>query len=226
MHDTTHPTGRTAALWLGTGAALLAAALVFHGPIDTDLSVQMQHIAEGHSRWAMVHWTAATALFLLSGAGFLTLFGRAEGAPATGHPGAWMVMALGALTTFSTAVAEAAVVSAAARTGDQAAFNVWWDFSGGMANGFFALALAAGLIAWADFRAEAGRLPKWASMAGTAAGFLSAAGWSLGQHFGIWIGGPLWLFATLAMCLWLAWFGFAARIAAPQARQAVAQTSS
>ena len=31
------------------------------------------------------------------------------------------------------------------------------------------------------------------------------------MHFGIGIGGPIWLISTLLMCAWLAWFGFAAR---------------
>ena len=73
MPDKSRSNNGTAGLWLGTGASLLIIALVFHGPPDPDLSVQMQHVAEGHTRWALVHWTAAVALFLMSGAGFLNL---------------------------------------------------------------------------------------------------------------------------------------------------------
>ena len=152
MQTTTH----TARLWLGAGAALLTAALIIHGPPDPDLTKQLRHIAEGGDRWAIAHWAAAVALFLLSGGAFLMLLGRAAGEAVPGHPGAWMVMALGALTTVTTAVAEASVVSVAAHAGDQAAFDTWWAFSSGMANGFFALAIAVGLIALAAAPAAMG----------------------------------------------------------------------
>lgn len=218
MQTTTH----TARLWLGAGAALLTAALIIHGPPDPDLTKQLRHIAEGGDRWAIAHWAAAVALFLLSGGAFLMLLGRAAGEAVPGHPGAWMVMALGALTTVTTAVAEASVVSVAAHAGDQAAFDTWWAFSSGMANGFFALAIAVGLIALAALRSEPQRLPRWASAIGTAAGFLSALGWSLGQQLGIPIGGPIWLISTLVMCLWLCWFAFAGRMAAQETHHAAA----
>ena len=211
-------TSSTAGLWLGTGSALLAAALIFHGPPDPDMTVQMQHVAENHGRWAMVHWAAAAALFLMSGAGFLTLLARAEGAHVNAPYGAWVFLALGALLTISTAVAEAGVVSVAAASGDQASFDAWWAFSSGMANGFFALAIATGRIAFAEYGADGSRLPSWASMIGTAAGFLSALGWMLGTQLDIWIGGPIWLISTLVMCLWLTWLGLSiwTRAGAPQ----------
>ncbi|SDB20355.1 hypothetical protein [Bauldia litoralis] len=202
-------TTRTARMWLGTGSALLSAALVFHGPPDTDLTVQLHHVADGSQRWSIVHWTAAVSLFLISGGAFLALFGQAAGENLPGHPGAWMVMALGALATFTTAVAEAAVVAEAAHAGEQATFDIWWAFSSGMANGFFALAIATGFIALAVVRSNHREMPVWAAAVGTAAGFLSALGWTLGEHMGVSIGGPVWLISTLAMCLWLVWFGLA-----------------
>lgn len=211
MPDKPQTNNAIAGLWLGTGATLLIIALVFHGPPDPDLSVQMQHIAEGHTRWALVHWTAAVALFLLSGAGFLNLIDQSAGGSSTSFRSAWLVFALGALLTVSTAISEAAVVSVAANAGDKDAFNSWWAFGGGMGNGFFALALATALIALAETRSDANRMPTWLSTAGTIFGVLSAVGWSLGEHFGIGIGGPIWLISTLLMCAWLAWFGFAAR---------------
>ena len=123
-------------IWLATGTVLLATALVFHGPPDADLTVQMQHIADGHGRWAIVHWTAAVALFLISGASFLMLTTSARVRRSPILSSAWVVMALGALTTFSTAVAEASVVAVAADRGDTDTFVTWWAFSGGMGNGF------------------------------------------------------------------------------------------
>ena len=210
MPDKSQSNNGIAGLWLGTGASLLIIALVFHGPPDPDLSVQMQHVAEGHTRWALVHWTAAVALFLVSGAGFLNLIDQNTGGSSTGLRSGWLVLALGALLTVSTAISEAAVVSAAAHAGDKATFLSWWEFSGGMANGFFALALASALIALAEARSDARRMPVWSCAAGTVFGVLSAVGWSLGEHFGVGIGGPIWLISTLLMCAWLAWFGFAA----------------
>jgi hypothetical protein len=121
------------------------------------------------------------------------------------------VMALGALTTFSTAVSEASVVAVAADRGDADTFVTWWAFSGGMGNGFWALALATALVAYSDARDEDGILPRWAAAAGSVFGVLSAVGWTLGEQLGIGIGGPIWLISTLLMCLWLAWFGLAAR---------------
>jgi hypothetical protein len=208
MPDKAQSNNGIAGLWLRTGAILLIIALVFHGPPDPDLSVQMQYIAEGHTRWALVHWTAAVALLLMSGAGFLNV--QNTGGYTAGIRSAWLVFALGALLTVSTAVSEAAVVSAAAKAGDKAAFHSWWEFAGGMGNGFFALAVATALIAFAEARSDSGRTPVWACAAGTVVGVLSAVGWSLGQHFSIGIGGPIWLISTLLMCAWLAWFGFAA----------------
>jgi len=213
MQDQDKRMGPTSGIWLATGTLLLAAALIFHGPPDADLSVQMQHIAEGHGRWAIVHWTAAVALFLISGAAFLTLVTDPAVQRSPILASAWVVMALGALTTFSTAVAEASVVAVAADSGETAAFMTWWAFASGMGNGFWALALAMALIAYSDARVEQGRLPRWAAAAGVVFGVLSATGWTLGEQLGIGIGGPIWLISSLLMCLWLASFGLASRSA-------------
>jgi len=209
MHIDDKQMNEPGGIFLAAGTGLLAAALVFHGPPDADLSVQMQNIADGHDRWAAVHWTAAIALFLISTASFLNLAtnGGVRRSPIVSS--AWAIMGLGALTTFSTAVAEASVVAVAADGGDTAAFMTWWAFAGGMGNGFWALALATALIAYSDAREESGILPRWAAMSGVAFGTLSAIGWTLGEQLGIGIGGPIWLVSSLLMCLWLAWYGLA-----------------
>lgn len=209
MQDTSRTRPGIAGLWLGAGASILAVVLILHGPPDPDLAVQMEHIVEGHGRWAIVHWTAAVALFLISGAAFINLATSITVRRSPVLTSAWMVMSLGALITVSTAVSEAAVVSAAANRGDLQAFETWWAFSSGMANGFFALALATALIAYSESRANDTKLPVWASVAGILAGVLSAVGWSLGEHFGIGIGGPIWLISSLFMCIWLTWYGLA-----------------
>jgi hypothetical protein len=210
MEDKSPSIGPTAGLWLGAGASVLVAALVFHGPPDADPAVQMQHIAGAHLRWALVHWGAAAALFLISGAGFLNLIDHSAGRSSATLRSAWLVLALGALMTVSTAVSEASVVSAAAHAGDTAAFVSWWAFSGGMANGFFALAIASAVIASAEAQSDVSIMPRWSSVGGAIFGLLSAVGWSLGEQFGFEIGGPIWLISTVLMCIWLAWFGFAA----------------
>jgi hypothetical protein len=210
MSDKAPSIGPTPGLWLGAGASILIAALVFHGPPDADPLAQMQNIAEGHLRWALVHWAAAAALFLISGAGFLNLVDQGAGGSPAIVRSAWLVVALGALMTVSTAVSEASVVAVAAHAGDEAAFVSWWAFSGGMANGFFALALASAFIASVEGRSDASIMPRWSSVAGTIFGLFSAAGWSLGEQLGFEIGGPIWLISTMLMCIWLAWFGFAA----------------
>jgi len=203
-------------IWLAAGTVLLAAALIFHGPPDADLSAQMQYIADGHGRWATVHWTAAVALFLISGASFLNLTTDASVRRSPILSSAWMVMALGGLTTFSTAVAEASVVAVAADRGDTDAFMTWLSFSGGMGNGFWALALATGLVAYRDASDKDRILPRWAAIAGSVFGVLSATGWTLGEQLGIGIGGPIWLISSLLMCLWLAWYGLASRRVLPE----------
>jgi hypothetical protein len=209
MHGNEKQITKPAGVWLAGGTLLLATALIFHGPPDADLSVQMQNIADGHDRWAAVHWTAAVALFLISSASFLNLATNAAVSNSPLLSSAWVVMALGALTTFSTAVAEASVVAVAADRGDTAAFMTWWAFASGMGNGFWALALATALVAYCDAREEGGILPRWAATSGVAFGILSAIGWTLGEQLAIDIGGPIWLISSLLMCLWLAWYGLA-----------------
>lgn len=197
--------------WLALGGLLLAVILPVHGPTYADLSVQMEHIAHGQGRWAVVHWLAALALLMMSGAGFIffveTLVGRREGAPA----GAWMILAIGALLTIGTAVVEATAISAAAMKGDLESFVIWWPFASGLGNGFMLVALATAGIAYASAQADEPPLAVWLCWVGMAVALLSAVGWSLGQHVRVPIGGPLWFVATLAMSLWLAWFGFKAR---------------
>ena len=211
MPDKSQSNNGTAGLWLGAGASLLIIALVFHGPPDPDLSVQMHHVAEGHTRWALVHWTAAVALFLISGSGFLNLIDQNTGGSSTGLRSAWLVLALGALLTVSTAVSEAAVVSAAANAGDMAAFALLVGIFGRHGEWFLRPRTRnVRSLRWLKRAAMPAGCPHGPCRGSAIFGVLSAVGWSLGEHFGIGIGGPIWLISTLLMCVWLAWFGFAA----------------
>jgi hypothetical protein len=51
---------------MAIASVLLAGVLVGHGPIHPDMSRQMEVIADGSIRWAIVHWAAAAALSLFA----------------------------------------------------------------------------------------------------------------------------------------------------------------
>ena len=198
---------RVAGAWLAAASLLLAAALAFHGPLHPDLSVQMAHIGQSASRWAAVHWTAAAALSCFAIAAVLILLSRSRLTSSGTTLSAWAVVLVGALWTLTTAVTEVTVIADLAASGDLAQFTSWWSFAEGYANGFSMLAVAVAAIAWNEYRDPSRILPKWSAAVGAGAGLLSFAGWV----FGVWLDvGPanlLWLVASGAMCLWLAWLG-------------------
>ena len=200
---------RAAAIWLAAGAAGLIIALVFHGPPDPDLSVQMDIIADGHTRWSGVHWIAAVAMSLFAAAGMTMMSSPEDETKGFAVRTAWAAFTLGALWTMTTAVAEATAVTRAATAGNQAIFEAWWGFSSGKANGFMALALAVIVIAMTDSRSETPATRRWAA---TGAAFFAAAsafGWIINSWFFVAIGGPIWLISSLLMNIWLCWFGIA-----------------
>lgn len=197
--------------WLFLGGALLAVVLPLHGPIHADLSDQMQHIAEGHGRWISVHWLAAIALILLTGSGLMFFLDAKAGRRDEPLAGAWLLLSLGAMVTIGTAVAEATAVSHAAAAGDSDAFVTWWQFASGLGNGFFIAALAVAAIAWSAGARQEPPMPALVCRIAALVALLSAAGWSLGQHFGLPFGGPLWFVSTLLTALWLAWLGICSR---------------
>lgn len=201
-------TRRIGGVWLAMGGLILAAILPVHGPTHADLSVQMQHISDGHGLWAAVHWLAALALILISGAGFIfvveTLIKSRKGSPVS----AWLFLAIGSLLTVGTAVTEATAISAAANNDDLEGFVTWWSFASGLGNGFMLVAFSASAIAFANARADRPPIAVWLCWIGAFVALLSAIGWILGQHLRLPAGGPLWFVSTLLMALWLAWFGY------------------
>jgi hypothetical protein len=59
--------------WRAVASVLMVAALVFHGPIASDLNDQMKSTADGAMRWSVVHWIAAAALSLYALTGLVVL---------------------------------------------------------------------------------------------------------------------------------------------------------
>ena len=198
---------RVAGSWLSIGALLLAAALAFHGPPSPVMTEQMQIIAEGSTRWSIVHWAAAAALSSFAIAGLIVLASGSRLTAGWATMTAWAVLSVGALWTMTTAVAEATAITHVATSGNQELFEAWSKFSEGKANGFAFLALAVATIAAGEARNPDGVKPIWAAWVGSVVAVISFLGWVLGSWIGVGIGGPVWLASSLVMCLWLVWFG-------------------
>lgn len=198
---------RPAGISLAFGAFLLAVVLPLHGPISSDLAVQMAHISEDHSHWVFVHWIAFVALVALAAASFQLALAASHGRGAAAPPWAWVLLALGSLITTGTAVLEATAVRTLAQSGDLDGFLVWWGFASGLGNGFMFVGLATAAIAWSLRGGGSPSMPAWSCNLAAILGLLSAAGWSLGQHFGVELGGPVWFASTLLMSVWLLWLG-------------------
>jgi hypothetical protein len=198
---------RAAGLWLAVAAIILGIVFVFHGPISPDLGVQMEKIAEGSMRWAVLHWAAAAALSLFAVASLIALATGSRLTQEWWTLSAWAVLPVGALWTVTTAVAEATVISNAARAGNRAIFESWWMFAAGMGNGFAFMALAFTVIAVNEARMAQATVPRCASSIAAMAGAASFVGWVLGSWLGFAFGAPIWLVGSIAICLWLAWLG-------------------
>jgi len=209
---------RVAGAWLALAAIILAVALVFHGAIAPDHSVQMQNIADGSLRWAIVHWAAAAALSFFAIASLIALTAGSRLTQEWWTLSAWALLPVGALWTVTTAVAEATVIYNAAVAGNHAVYEPWWMFAEGNGNGFAAMALAFTVIAANEARTEDGLTPIWASSIAAVAGLASFGGWVLGMWVGLPFGSPIWVVGSIAMCLWLVWFGLSlARVEAGRA---------
>jgi len=199
---------RVAGSCLAVASLLLITSLVFHGPLATHTDTQMRIIAEGASRWVVVHWAAAAALSLFAVAGFVVLAAASRLTHSAWTMTAWAVLSVGALWTLSTAVAEATAVAGAAVAGNTAMFEAWWAFSEGKATGFIFLALAVAVIAGNETRISRAT-PAWAAWTAVAAGVGSFSGWILGMWLDIAPGNLVWLVSSLVMCMWTLWFGVA-----------------
>lgn len=198
---------RVAGGWLALAAFILAVVFVFHGPVAPDHGVQMQRIADGSLRWALVHWAAAAALSFFAIASLIALTAGSRLTREWWTLSAWALLPVGALWTVTTAVAEATVIFDAAITDNRAVYESWWMFAEGSGNGFAAMALAFTVIAANEARTQGGVTPFWASSVAAAAGLASFAGWALGMWLGLPFGSAIWVVGSIVMCLWLVWFG-------------------
>jgi hypothetical protein len=187
----------------------MVGVLVFHGPIALDLADQMRSIAEGATRWSVVHWMAAAALSLYALSGLVVLTSGSRLTEGWWTTTAWALLPVSALWTAGTAVAEATVVTDAAVSGARETFEAWWAFAAGRANGFAFFALAIAVIAGNEARTTARATPAWSAWIAIVAGVLSFAGWGLGMWFGVGLGNLLWVASSIVMSLWILWFGVA-----------------
>lgn len=198
---------RVAGAWLAVASFLMVVVFGLHGPIDPDLAVQMAKVADAPIRWAVVHWMAAAALSFYAVTGLVVLTSRSRLTGSGWSLTAWAVLTVGALWTMTTAVAETTVVTQAAVSGSGEAFEAWWTFAEGKANGFAFLALALAVVAGKEARDPAAATPTWSAWTAMGAGGASFAGWTLGMWFGVGFGNMLWVAASLVMSLWSLYFG-------------------
>ena len=203
----THTSLRAAGRCLGAASFLMIVTLLVHGPIAPDLGEQMTRIADAPARWAVVHWIAAAGLSLFAVSGLIVLTSGSRLTEGVWTLTAWAVVAVGALWTMTTAVAETTVVADAAATGSTDTFEAWWAFSEGKAVGFTFLALAIAVIAAAEARSPQGATPSWAAWTAMVAGVASFCGWALGMWMGVPIGSLLWVVSSVIMSAWTLWLG-------------------
>lgn len=200
---------RAAGIWLALASLLMVVALLFHGPIASNLNAQMQSIAGGALRWTLVHWAAAAALSLFAVTSLIVLTAGSRFTHNFLTISAWAILLVGALWTVTTAVIEATVIAQAAADGDTETFKTWWSFSEGKATGFTFVALAIAVISANEVHSTERIVPVLSAWIGVVAGVASCAGWALGVWLGIGVGDVVWVLASIVMCLWSAWFGLA-----------------
>jgi hypothetical protein len=206
-----HPDGsiRVGGTWFAVASFLMIVVLVLHGPISPDLSEQMAKVSGGVMRWSVAHWIAAAGLSLHAVAGLVILTSQSRLTNGWWTTTAWAVIPIAALWTLTTAVAEATVVSDAARSGNKEVFEAWWAFAEGKANGFSFLALAVALIAGNEAQSGERATSAWSAWTAMVAGVVSFTGWALGMWFGVRLGSVIWVISSILMSAWGVWFGVA-----------------
>lgn len=205
----TYRSVRVGGTWFAIASFLMVVVLVLHGPISPDLGEQMTRVSDKVMKWSVAHWIAAAGLSLHAVAGLVILTSQSRLTGGWWTTTAWAVIPIAALWTLTTAVAEATVVSDTARSGNREAFEAWWAFAEGKANGFSFLALAVALIAGAEAQSAERATPAWSAWTAMVAGVVSFTGWALGMWFGIALGSVIWVISSILMSAWGVWFGVA-----------------
>ena len=200
---------RVGGTWFAVASFLMIVVLVLHGPISPNLSEQMSKVSDGVMRWSVAHWIAAAGLSLHAVAGLVILTSQSRLTNGWWTTTAWAVVPIAALWTLTTAVAEATVVSDAARSGNREVFAAWWAFAEGKANGFSFLALAVALIAGNEAQSGERATSAWSAWTAMVAGVVSFTGWALGMWFGVGLGSVIWVISSILMSAWGVWFGVA-----------------
>jgi hypothetical protein len=200
---------RVGGTWFAIASFLMIVVLVLHGPISPDLGEQMTRVSDMVLKWSVAHWIAAAGLSLHAVAGLVILTSQSRLTGGWWTTTAWAVIPIAALWTLTTAVAEATVVSDAARYGNREVFDVWWAFAQGKANGFAFLALAVAVIAGNEAQSAERAVPVWSAWIAIIASVVSFTGWALGMWFGMGLGGVIWVISSILMSAWSVWFGVA-----------------
>ena len=200
---------RVGGTWFAVASFLMIVVLVLHGPISPNLSEQMAKVSDGVMRWSVAHWIAAAGLSLHAVAGLVILTSQSRLTRGWWTTTAWAVIPIAALWTLTTAVAEATVVSDAARSGNREVFAAWWAFAEGKANGFSFLALAVALIAGNEAQSGERATSAWSAWTAMVAGVVSFTGWALGMWLGVRLGSVIWVISSILMNAWGVWFGVA-----------------
>jgi hypothetical protein len=200
---------RVGGTWFAIASFLMIVVLLLHGPISPDLGEQMARVSGRVMRWSVAHWLATAGLSLHAVAGLVILTSQSRLTEGWWTTTAWAVIPIAALWTLTTAVAEATVVSDAARSGNREVFDAWWAFAEGKANGFAFLALALALIAGHEAQSVERATPAWSAWTAMVTGVVSFTGWALGMWFGVGLGSAIWVVSSVLMSAWGVWFGVA-----------------
>jgi hypothetical protein len=215
---TTHPerTIRVAGGWLAAASLLFVGSLALHPPPSPDPDAFMQIIANAGTRWVVAHWAAALALSAFAVTSLIVLTAHSRLTENWWTISAWAILPVSSFWVLTAAVAEATVISHAARAGDQEMFQAWQRFAEGKAMGVLGLALSIALIAGNEARSGQPTTPAWACWAAIAAALGAFAGWTMGMVLDVAAGGIIWLVSAMAMGLWTLWLGLALARSEPE----------
>lgn len=202
---------------LAVGSLLLLVGLGLHPTPAPDVTGQMALISENLTWWMAVHSVIAAGVSIFAVTGLIVLTARSRLTQAWWTETAWAVLVVAALWMMLNAVAEATALAQTAVAGNMSEFEAWEAFAIGMAMAIPVFTLAIAVIAGNEARIANGALPTWAAWIGTAIAIAASGGGFLWFTLEIGLAGFVWAIATLAISVWLLWFGVAL-VRSPQSR--------